>query len=150
MGNVVNFKQLNANNHQSEYEHIGAPKVVNGVKGVIMRRRTDSGTHTKLPVYADSSDLYFRQNKSGVCQARLYINHKMFLDFDWSHNHNNYDAAGNIVQSFNRGTVHVQQWKEIEPGHFVRLNNNARGMNNYEIMKYGPILKSFCPDIKLR
>lgn len=51
---------------------------------------------------------------------------------------------------FEIGRVHVQIWSENSKGEFIRLSNNARSMSNAEMKKYGPILKEFCPHIKLR
>lgn len=51
-------------------------------------------------------------------------------------------------ERFSRGTVHVQEWKERADGSFVRLTNEARYMTIDEIRKYGPLLRSVCPNIK--
>ena len=37
---------------------------------------------------------------------RKFVNHKVCVDFDWSHNHTN-ESNG---RSFKIGTVHVQEW----------------------------------------
>jgi len=116
------------------------------VKGTIVKRR-GSDTHTNLPRYADKCDMYFRQNVNGVCQGRVYVNHKMTIDFDWSHSHTN--KSGDR-RTFRVGVVHVQVWKECSDGTFVRITDNARYMNNYEMKKYGPLLKAFCPSVKFR
>jgi hypothetical protein len=99
-----------------------------------------------LPLYANTSDVYFRQNAKGVCLARVYIGQKTYLDFDWSHTHTN---KGN-GRHFPVGTVHVQIWQEQKDGTFKRLSNEARFMSNYEMKKYGQILKYFCPSVKFR
>ena len=99
-----------------------------------------------MPLYANTSDVYFRQNAKGVCLARVYIGQKTYLDFDWSHTHTN---KGN-GRHFPVGTVHVQIWQEQKDGTFKRLSNEARSMSNHEMKKYGPILKYFCPSVKFR
>lgn len=145
MGNGANFFSRDASGRQSEYVSIAPAKTVNGVKGHLIKKVGDSDTHTNLPFYANSSDVYFRKNKNGVCQARLYIGQKMYLDFDWSHAHMNQDG-----RTFDKGVVHVQLWKQKADGTFERLSSNARAMNNNEMKKYGPLLKNFCPTVKFR
>lgn len=80
-----------------------------------------------------------------MCQARMYVGQKKYLDFDWSHIHTDIDG-----RKFKNGTIHVQVWKQNKDGTFSRLNDNARGMNNAEIKKYGPLIRSFCRDVKFR
>ncbi len=125
MGNSADFFSHDAKGHRSEYVAITSPKIVNGVKGSIIKKVGDSDTHTNLPYYSNTSDVYFRKNANGVCQARVYVGQKKCLDFDWSHNHRN-STEGRV---FSKGRVYVQVWKEN---------------------KDGPLLKAFCPDIKLR
>lgn len=146
MGNGVDFFSRDAAGRRSEYESVGKSETVNGIKGRIIKKKGDKETHTNLPYYSNTSDVYFRKNANGVCQARVYIGQKKFLDFDWSHNHTNSTDG----RKFERGTVHVQVWKENKDGTFSRVSDSARGMNNAEIKKYGGILKRFCPSIKLR
>lgn len=145
MGNGKDFFARDAEGRRSEYVSLAPPITVNGVTGHLIKKKGDSDTHTNLPYYSNTSDVYFRQNKYGVVQGRVYIGNKMFLDFDWSHNHENSDG-----RKFPRGVVHVQMWRENGPADFVRLGDNARMMNNAEIKKYGPLLRRFCPTIKFR
>lgn len=146
MGNGVDFFSRDEKGRRSEYESLEPAKTVNGVKGHLIKKVGDKDTHTNLPFYANSSDLYFRKNAKGVCQARMYVGQKMFLDFDWSHTHVNQSDG----REFPQGVVHVQLWKANADGSFRRLSENARFMNSHEMKKYGPILKAFCPTIKLR
>ena len=145
MGNGADFFSRDAKGRRSEYTSISPAKTVNGVKGHLIKRIGDSDTHTNLPFYANTSDVYFRQNKYGVCQARVYVGQKLFLDFDWSHVHTNPDG-----KQFPKGVIHVQLWKQNKDGTFSRMGNSARFMNNHEMKKYGPILKYFCPSVKFR
>ena len=145
MGNGANFFSRDAAGRRSEYKSLAPAKTVNGVKGHLIKKKGDSDVHTNLPFYANSSDVYFRKNAEGVCQARLYNGQKTFLDFDWSHTHKNSDG-----RIFEKGTVHVQIWKQNSDGTFVRLSKDARAMNNHEMKKYGPLLKDFCPSVKFR
>ncbi len=112
----------------------------------MIKKDGDKDTHTNLPCFSNTSEIYFRKNTKGVCQARVYVEQKMFLDFDWSHNHTN----NGDNRTFKRGTVHVQVWIRDTDGSFYRVNDNARLMNNTEMKRYGPILKTFCPTVKLR
>ena len=109
MGNGADFFSRDAKGRRSEYVSLERAKTVNGVKGHIIKKAGDSDTHTNLPCYSNTSDVYFRKNAYGVCQARVYIGQKQFLDFDWSHKHTNQGSDG---RSFDKGHVHVQVWKE--------------------------------------
>ena len=146
MGNGADFFARDADGRRSEYTSLAPAVTINGVKGHLIKRNEDSDTHTNLPFYANTSDVYFRQNKNGVCQARVYIGQKLHLDFDWSHAHTNHGDG----RHFQAGTVHVQIWEKQKDGTFKRLSDDARFMNNHEMKKYGPILKYFCPSVKFR
>lgn len=146
MGNGADFLAGARYGNNSEYVSIGSPIIINGRRGMIVKRRNDSDTHTNLPKYADTSDMYFRQNKKGVCQGRVYIEHKMCIDFDWSHNHTN-DGNG---QTFCAGTIHVQVWQWHPDGSFTRISTDARHMTSDEISKYGPLIKAFNPNVKFK
>ena len=145
MGNGADFFSRDEKGRRSEYVSLEPARTVNGVKGHLIKKVGDKETHTNLPYYSNTSDVYFRKNANGVCQARVYVGQKMFLDFNWSHKHINSDG-----KKFDRGVVHVQMWKQDKDGTFTRLSNNARYMNNLEMSKYGGLLKSFCPEVKFR
>lgn len=146
MGNGKDFFSRDAQGRRSEYTAIAPSKTVNGIKGCLIKKVGDSDTHTNLPYYSNTSNVYFRKNANGVCQARVYIGQKQYLDFDWSHNHTNKSDG----RTFERGRIHVQVWKENKDGSFSRMSDSARSMNNAEIKKYGALIKAFCPDVKLR
>ena len=146
MGNGKVYPDGGFNGTNAKYETVGGYKFANGLKGIVVRRKDDGDFHSNLPQFANTSDMYFRQNVNGVCQARVYINHATFLDFDWSHSHTN---KGN-GRSFERGTVHVQAWARNSDGSFTRMSNNARMMNNAEMKKYGPLIRKFFKDVKFR
>lgn len=145
MGNAANFFSKDERGRRSEYISLTPAKIVNGVKGHLIKKVGDSDTHTNLPFYSNTSDIYFRQNENGVCQARIYIGQKTFLDFDWSHTHTN---KGN-GRKFERGIVHVQIWKQNKDGTFIRFND-ARSMSNAEMKKYGPLMRAFSKHVKFR
>lgn len=60
---------------------------------------------------------------------RKFVNHKVCVDFDWSHNHTN-ESNG---RSFKIGTVHVQEWNMGKDGEFHRISEKARFMSNKEM-----------------
>lgn len=130
----------------AKYERIGDYKYANGLKGVVLKRKEDPNNHSNLPQFANTSDMYFRQNAKGVCQGRVYVDHATFLDFDWSHNHTNKGDG----KHFEMGTIHVQIWARNSDGSFSRQSENARLMNNSEIAKYGALIRAYCPDVKFR
>lgn len=121
----------------AKYERIGYCQYANGLRGSIVKRKNDTDGHSNLPQFANTSDVYFRQNTNGVCQARVYIDHATLLDFDWSHNHTNKGDG----RCFERGTVHVQMWSRNSNGSFTRLSDDARIMSDSEINKYGALIK---------
>lgn len=147
MGNAKDFFAKDAQGRRSEYESVSIQKIVNGVTGRIIKKKGDSETHTNLPYYSNTSDVYFRKNVDGVCQARVYVGNKKYIDFDWSHTHENKSTD---KRKFEKGTIHVQVWVENDDGSFTRQSDMARNMNNLEMKKYGPILREFCPLVKLK
>ena len=70
MGNGADFFSRDEKGRRSEYVSLGRQVTVNGVSGRLIKRKGTSDTHTNLPFYANTSDMYFRQNAKGVCQAR--------------------------------------------------------------------------------
>lgn len=145
MGNRADFFSRDEKGRRSEYISLKPTRIVNGVQGHLIKKVGDKDTHTSLPYYSNTSDMYVRKNATGVCQGRVYVGQKMFLDFDWSHPHKNFEG-----KTFDKGVVHVQMWKQNSDGSFTRLSNNARYMSNKEMKKYGPLIKSYCPEVKFR
>lgn len=129
------------------YETVGQARTINGVRVKVIKLKTDkSGTHSSLPQFSCTSDMYLRLGPDGLpCQAKVYIGRRMFLDFDWAHCHKNSDG-----RRFERGTVHVQKYFVNSDGRIERLSDDARYMDDAEIGKYGEILQSFNPNVKLR
>ena len=114
------------------------------MEGKVIKHITD--LNKGLPVYSNTSVIYFRQNKDGeIDQCRIYLNRAAYLDFDWGHSHKNKRDR----RVFQRGTVHVQTYK-IKDGVPWRDSFNARSINNEEMRKYGRILKKVCPNVKFR
>lgn len=74
MGNGADFFSRDENGRRSEYESLEPARTVNGVK--VIKKKGDSDTHTNLPFYSNTSDVYFRQNENGVCQACVFIGQK--------------------------------------------------------------------------
>ena len=145
MGNAKDFLKKDKKERLSEYDPLEPQRIVNGVKGHLIKKKGDKDTHTNLPLYSNTSDVYLRQNEHGVVQARVYVGQKTFLDFDWSHNHTNPNG-----ESFPRGVVHVQIWQLNSEGIPERVGDAARYMNNAEMKMYGPLLKAYNPGVKFR
>lgn len=129
------------------YETIGKERIVNGIHAKVVKLKTDeSGTHSSLPQYANSSDMYLRLGYDGVpCQAKLYVSRRMCIDFDWGHDHKNSDG-----KSFPKGVVHIQTYSVNSVGTAKRKSDNARYMSEREINMYGDVLMAFNPNIKFR
>ncbi len=129
------------------YETVGEVKVINGIRAKVVKLKTDEdGTHSSLPQYANTSDVYFRLGADGLpCQAKVYLSRRMCLDFDWNHVHTNPDGT-----RFEKGTVHVQTYSVKPDGSMTRLSGQARLMSDSEIRTYGPIIEAFNPNVRLR
>lgn len=89
MGNGRDFLDGKRFGNKSEYVRIGDVVKVNGVTAIVIKQRGADDFHTNLPRYSGNSDIYLRQNENGICQARVYENHKQRLDLDWGHDHQN-------------------------------------------------------------
>lgn len=120
---------------------------INGVRGKVITFVHDSkGIHTKLPAFSDTSDMYFRIDKTGkVIQGKLYVDRRHCIDFDWGHQHRN-KGDGRV---FEKGTVHVQTYSVLSDGSTKR-NGEARYMSNDEIEKYGALIRAFNSEVKFR
>ncbi len=135
------------------YEQVGKTVRMNGLTAKMIKLKTDkNGTHTGLPSFSNTSDVYLRMGQDSLaCQAKAYESRTMIIDFDWSHEHIN-SGDGRM---FKKGVVHVQKYEYLgkdKNGKVIyrRLSNEARLMNNAEMKKYGPILKKFNPKVKFR
>lgn len=144
MGNSAEYLLGNKPAPQ-QFVAVGQSVVVNGIKGKIVKRADDPNSHSALPFYSGTSDVYFRRTEKGICQARVYLERKMMLDFDWGHSHTNKSDK----QSFKTGVVHVQTWQWHSDGSFKR-QPDARLMTSDEIRKYGKVIHHFAPDAKFR
>lgn len=125
-----------------------SPKVtINGVTGKMISKITDpTGTHSGLPNYGNTSEVYFKKGKDGLAtQARIYKDRYSYIDLDWNHSHTNTNGT-----MFPKGTIHVQVYKIGKNGEPQRLSDNARLMTDAEIAKYGPIIKFFNPNVKFK
>jgi hypothetical protein len=76
---------------------------------------------------------------------RKFVNHKVRVDFDWSHNHTN-ESNG---RSFKIGTVHVQEWNMGKDGEFHRISEKARFMSNKEMKSMVRLSKLFVRQLSL-
>ena len=132
-----------------------SPRVsINGVTGrMLEKKEAFKSKHSDLPAYAKTSDIYLAPGNDGkATQAKLYSkDKKMVLDFDWNHAHTNPDGT-----HFPKGMVHIQEYRITRVKNkngkwvdkFTRLSKKARRMSDAEIIKYGPILHYFNPEIK--
>lgn len=120
---------------------------INGVTGKMISMIADpTGMHAGLPTYSNTSDMYFKKGPDGFAsQAKVYKDRKTVLDFDWDHKHKNEDG-----KIFEKGVVHVQEYRVNSDGSLTRLSKEARYMNNHEMKKYGPIMKYFNPNVLFR
>ena len=146
--NMGNQRQYLASGGFSEYLYKDESEkvTINGVTGKMISMIADpTGNQAGLPTYSSTSDIYFRKGTDGLAsQAKVYKDRQTILDFDWNHDHKNSDG-----RIFHKGTVHVQVYRKNSDGSLTRLKD-ARFMNNYEMKKYGPILKYFNPNVKFR
>lgn len=118
----------------------------NGVEGKIIRK-IDGSSFDGLPILSNSSEVYLKRNKDGVItQARIYKDRMPVCDFDFDHSHQN----GKRGESFEKGIVHVQEFKKKPDGSWFRDSKHARYMSSKEIERYGELLKRANPNIKLQ
>jgi len=123
------------------YRQVGETISSNGLVGKVIEKIEGSGYHDGLPLYSNTSDIYFKMNdqEDAIEQARYYKNREASCDFDWDHSH------GGIP----KGTVHVQEWHVDKDGNLKR-KSRARLMTEAEIDKFGDLLKKANPDIKFK
>jgi hypothetical protein len=116
----------------------------NGVQGKVINGFTDPNDevfHESLPLYANTSEVYFKKSDKGnhpIEQARIYKDRTAFIDVDWGHTHG----------EFKLGTIHVHEWIKSPDGTFKR--KPPRYANNDEIARYGDLIKKANPHTKLR
>ena len=154
MGDQRAFNKRKNDFYAYNYTTLSPRVTVGGVTGRMIEKKDGFKTkNPSLPAYRKTSDIYFAPGENGYAsQAKLFgANGKMCLDFDWSHTHTNQDGT-----VFPKGTVHVQEYRvskirDPKSGKLIdgfKRVKKARRMTPAEIMKYGPILHHFNPDIK--
>lgn len=145
MGTVRTFNKETESLSEHLYESIGEELYVDGLKVKIIKLKADpTGTHSNLPWYSDTSNVYIVLGNDGLAkQIRIYKNHEPFKDFDWGHNHINKNTDG---RTFPKLTVHVQEYQP----NVARTGIGARNMNNEEIEIWGDVIKKLNPNVKLR
>ena len=85
----------------------------NGVQGEIVSEYRDFRQfHSSLPKFSNNSKVYFKldDEEKTAEQARVYVNRRAALDFDWGHAH----------RQFLDGVVHVHEWHASEDGKWKR------------------------------
>lgn len=115
-----------------------------GVSGKMLEKwDLDENTPFDLPLYANTSQLYFRANRGDateVIQMRVYgKDRRAAIDYDWGHPH----------KEFPMGVVHVHEWRFNKNGKWVK-SDKVRLMTMAEITKYGPILRQANPSVRFR
>lgn len=153
MGNERSYRegrQLNS----YEYTTVSPRITINGISGKMIEKKADfADPRNSLPAHAESSDVYFYPGKGGLAEkGKVYKDHSMVMDLDWSHTHTNKGPNG---ENFSKGTVHVQEYKVTR----IRKNGKwttvfkrvkkARRMTADEISTYGPLIKHFNPHVIL-
>ncbi|MBR1890017.1 MAG: hypothetical protein IJ816_05260 [Alloprevotella sp.] len=123
------------------YHQVGETISAGGLSGKIIAYNETFDYHEGLPSMSNTSNIYFKLADGGqyVEQMRVYKNRKVVFDFDWGHGH----------EGFKSGVVHVHQWEEDANG-IPRRTGIKRYMNNYEMKKYGSIIRKANPKVKFR
>lgn len=119
------------------YHQVGETVTAENISGKIIEKSEDNRSHEGLPLYSNTSKVYFKlddQSKS-IEQARIYDGRKASFDFDWGHTH----------REFEKGIVHVHEWYTDKHGKMRR--RKPRAMSDNEITIYGKLLKKAYPDI---
>lgn len=118
----------------------------NGVEGKVVAK-IEGTAYDGLPIFSNTSEVYLKRDKNGeIVQARIYKDRKPVCDFDWDHLHKNKKGG----ESFERGVVHVQEFKQKPDGTWYRDSRHARYMSPDEMKRYGELIKKANPNAKLR
>lgn len=116
----------------------------NGVQGKVIngpQDPKDESFHESLPLYSDTSEVYFKKSDEGehlIEQARVFKDRQPSIDIDWGHTHG----------EFKEGTVHVHEWVPKPGGGFKR--KPPRLATAAELERYGELIKKANPNLKLR
>ena len=142
------FKHYNESGGFDEYLYHQVGDTItasNGVQGKVINADSDPNDesfHEGLPLYSNTSEVYFKRNDEGdheIEQARVYKDRRAYLDLDWGHGHGTHK----------KGVVHVQEWRYNSKGEWVR-NKKERDLSNAEIERYGELILLANPNAKLR
>lgn len=136
-----------------EYTTVSQRVTINGVTGKMIEKKSDfADPRNSLPAHSETSDVYFYPGGNGLAEkGKIYENHSMAMDIDWSHTHTNKGKNG---ETYFEGTVHIQEYrmervrKDGKWVHKFKRVNKARRMTPTEIAKYGPIILHFNPNVK--
>lgn len=124
------------------YHQVGeAITASNGVQGKIVTEYKDvKEFHSSLPSFSNTSKVYLKLDdlEKNVEQARVYVNRRAALDFDWGHTHG----------SYRKGVVHVHEWHKTKDGKWQR-DREPRPMTSYEVYRYGEIIHLANPEARL-
>jgi len=123
------------------YHQVGETITAGGITGKVIEKINGNPGHDGLPLYSNTSKIYFKVNEDGIIeQARIYNGRQAIYDIDWGHTHN----------EFQKGVAHIHEFVQDKKGNWHRNIKDARYLNNEEIKKYGDLLKKANPSIKFR
>lgn len=118
----------------------------NGVERKVVSK-IEGTAYDGLPIFSNTSEVYLKRNKNGeIVQTRIYKDRKPICDFDWDNPHKNKKSG----ESFEKGVVHVQEFKQKPDGAWYRDSRHARYMSPDEMKRYGELIKKANPNAKLR
>lgn len=109
MGNSREYIKSGGFSQYLYYQVGQAIRASNGVQGKVVAEYGDeNGFHSSLPKFSNTSEVYFKMDDKDpiVEQARIYVNRRVALDFDWGHTHG----------SYRKGIVHVHEWHKTKDG----------------------------------
>ena len=116
-------------------------EVVRVIGGVSVLHNPYQKNEFDLPIKANSSECYFKQDKDGnITQLRVYdSNHNAMFDIDINPKkpHDNLKA----------GVTHIHEFTEID-GKIVRAKKKARYLTESEIKKWNPLLSLARGDVR--
>lgn len=144
MGDFVNYIESEGFREYLYHEVGDIITANNGVQGKVLNGPLDPNDelfHESLPLYSNTSEVYFKLSDEGdhqIEQARVYKDRKPLIDIDWGHSH----------RKFRVGTIHVHEWKISPDGSPQRMP--PRLANDYELSRYGDLIQQANPKVKLR
>ena len=138
MGNGSYYGLTGRETYRSDGTRVADSK---GNEGWVVVEIGDTKYHSSLPQWSKTSRIYFKRNDRGlhgIEQMRIFENRRAFRDFDWGHTH----------REFQKGTVHVHEWRMDGNGKWSR-SPNPRRMTNSEIEQFEELIHLADPTAKI-